>query len=197
MSVAPAASQTRTPGGGPGITCAAPPAPAAGRRADLVADPHPDAVGQFDLDRAAESERRWRAAESRRLGSASPRRPADAATRTGTNSDVGSATSRPSRACRRHWNTRLRYTPCRAATSATWTPGASHSARMRSLSATLQRRRRSRPVMISTVPLPMTLQPTLRPTLRPPASTNARGQGRRAKPAPITHISAALALLRA
>src|SRR5690349_6449579 len=72
--------------------------------------------------------------------------------------------------------------PCRAATSATCTPGASHSARMRSLSATLQRRRRSRPVMISTAPLPMTLQPTLRPTLRPPASTDVSGQGRRPRP---------------
>jgi hypothetical protein len=51
MSVAPAASQTRTPGGGPGITAQCRQHPAQGGEADLLAHPHPAAIGQLDLDR--------------------------------------------------------------------------------------------------------------------------------------------------
>src|SRR3954447_4393408 len=72
--------------------------------------------------------------------------------RTGTNVAGGGATNRPSRTCRRHVNNRPGYTPCRAATSVTRAPGSSVSATIRSFSSIDQRRRRSRPVMISIAP---------------------------------------------
>ena len=55
-----------------------------------------------------------------------------------------------------------RKTSFRAATSVIRAPGSSASATMRSFSLTLQRRRRSLPVMISTVPNGMRLYPDLK-----------------------------------
>jgi hypothetical protein len=69
--------------------------------------------------------------------------------RTGTNAAGSAATSTPSRTCRRQVNNNPGYTPCRAATSVTRAPGSLVSATIRSFSPTDQRRRRSRPVMIS------------------------------------------------
>src|SRR3954463_5071242 len=72
--------------------------------------------------------------------------------RTGTNVAGGGATNRPSRTCRRHVNNSPGYTPCRAATSVTRAPASSVSATICNFSSIDQRRRRSRPVMISIVP---------------------------------------------
>jgi hypothetical protein len=72
---------------------------------------------------------------------------------TGINVAVGGAANRPSRTCRRQVNSNPGYTPCRAATSVTRAPTSSVSATIRSFSSIGQRRRRSRPVMISIVPL--------------------------------------------
>jgi hypothetical protein len=73
-------------------------------------------------------------------------------TRTGSSAAGGRATRIPSRTCRRQVNNSPGYTPCRAATSVTRTPGSFVSTAMRSFSSILQRRRRSRPVMTSIVP---------------------------------------------
>lgn len=62
------------------------------------------------------------------------------------------AVSTPSRTCRRQVNRRLSQTSWRAATARIATPGSRVSATMRNLSAVLQRRRPSRPVMISITP---------------------------------------------
>ena len=69
---------------------------------------------------------------------------------TGMNIDMsGDAVSTPSRTCRRQVNRRLSQTSWRAATARIAAPGSCVSATMRNLSAVLQRRRPSRPVMIS------------------------------------------------
>jgi hypothetical protein len=72
---------------------------------------------------------------------------------TGMNTGISDvAVSASSRTCRRHVNSRLSQTPWCAATARIAVPGSRVSATKRSLSAVLHRRRRSRPVMISTTP---------------------------------------------
>ena len=78
---------------------------------------------------------------------------ADASACTGTNKGLsGAGPSRPSRAWRRHVNSRHSQTPWRAATARIIEPGSLVSATIRTLSCRLHRRRRSGPVMISTTP---------------------------------------------
>ena len=72
------------------------------------------------------------------------------ATATGTKRAVSPTPRAPSRYWRRQVNSRLRQTPCRCATADTEPPGRDASSTSRSLSATLQRRRRSTPVITST-----------------------------------------------
>src|SRR6478672_676489 len=72
------------------------------------------------------------------------------ATATGTKRAASPTPRAPSRYWRRQVNSRLRQTPCRCATADTEPPGRDASSTSRSLSATLQRRRRSTPVITST-----------------------------------------------
>ena len=75
---------------------------------------------------------------------------------TGRNCTPAAGASAPLRTCRRQFHSSPRLTSCRRATSAKHAPGTSSSATMRSFSSSRQRRRRSTPVMISTVaPVPV------------------------------------------
>jgi hypothetical protein len=58
--------------------------------------------------------------------------------------------SAPSRASRRHLNSKLECTPCARATDDTVAPGRASSPTIRSFSAALHRRRAATPVITST-----------------------------------------------
>ena len=76
----------------------------------------------------------------------------DDISRTSTKPDAPEVFNRPSGARRRQPCNRLGQISCRAATAATYTPGSWLSETIVSFSAIPQRRRRSRPVIISIVP---------------------------------------------
>ncbi len=92
--------------------------------------------------------------------------PVDDVNRTGTKSAASPSRSRPSSARRRQLCNRLGQTSYRAATSQTRVPGSRLSATIRNFSAMPQRRRRSRPVMISIVRLATVLNSDLKALLK-------------------------------
>ena len=100
-------------------------------------------------------------------------------------------------------NSRLRQTPCRCATADTEPPGRDASSTSRSLSATLQRRRRSTPVITSTR-LPTTdLTPSPKVNKSPqhqpklPTCKTALGGGSRRGEHPERHLAGYAGILQA